>query len=75
LELIAVFPYIDRAEVNQTEKQHAVAIDLLAKFNLDYVRLERQRDGYCVYYAWNAPIIAHNGSPPTVKRGKIRIAP
>jgi hypothetical protein len=45
----------------------------MAKFNLDYVRLERQRDGYCVYYAWNTPIAAHNGSAPTIKHGKIRV--
>jgi hypothetical protein len=62
-------------KVNPLQKQHELAVDILAKlaeFNLDNIRLERQRDGYCVYYAWNVPILAHNGSK-TIKRGRIRV--
>jgi hypothetical protein len=58
--------------LNQIRKQHAVAIDLLTKFNLDHVRLERQPGGYCVYYGWSTPLPAHNGAK-TIKRGRIRV--
>jgi hypothetical protein len=59
--------------VNQTQKQHTVAIDLLEKLGLDNIRLEHQQDGHYRYRAWNTPIVEHNGSPPTVKRGKVRV--
>jgi hypothetical protein len=62
-------------KVNQTQKQHAVAIDLLEKLGLENIRLEQQRDGHYTYRAWNTPIVEHNGSLTTVKRGKIRIPP
>jgi hypothetical protein len=61
-------------EVSQTKKQHAIAIDILAKLGLDNIKLEHQRDGLYSYHAWSTPPIpAHNGSPPTVRRGKIRV--
>jgi hypothetical protein len=58
--------------VNPIEKQHRAAIRLLARLGLDNITLERQRDGHYTYRAWNTPIIAHNGSPPLIRRGKIR---
>jgi hypothetical protein len=61
--------------VNQIEKQHAVAIDLLEKLGLENIRLEQQRDGHYSYRAWNSPIVEHNGSPRTVKRGRVRVSP
>ncbi|MBV8227220.1 MAG: hypothetical protein JO232_18735 [Verrucomicrobia bacterium] len=57
--------------MNQTQKQHAVAIDLLQKLDLDNITLEHQRDGHYIYRAWSSPIVEHNGSPRT-KRGRIR---
>jgi hypothetical protein len=70
--MIVYLEYIDfRVKVNQTEKQHLAAIDLLKRLGLDNITLERQ-DGHYVYRAWNARLPAHNGSPPTVRRGKIR---
>jgi hypothetical protein len=59
--------------VNQTQKQHAVAIDLLEKLDLDNITLEHQHDGHYTYRAWNTPIAQHNGSPKIVKRGRIRV--
>jgi hypothetical protein len=55
--------------VNQTEKQHVVAIALLERLGLDNIKLER-RDGHYSYRAWNVPIIVHNGSPTTIKRAR-----
>jgi hypothetical protein len=59
--------------VNSIEKQHQLAVDLLQRLGLDNIKLERRHDHYA-YRAWNVPIIAHNGSSPTVRRGKIRIS-
>jgi hypothetical protein len=53
--------------VNQTQKQHAVAIDLLKRLGLDNIKLEHQRDGRYSYRAWNTPIVEHNGSPPSAR--------
>jgi hypothetical protein len=61
--------------LNQTQKQHAVAIDLLERLGLDNVTLTRQHDGHFSYRAWNTPVIEHNGSPKAVKRGRVRISP
>jgi hypothetical protein len=58
--------------VNQTQKQHAVAIELLQQLGLDNITLERQ-NGHYRYSAWSVPIAERNGSPKTVKRGKIRV--
>jgi hypothetical protein len=60
--------------MSSIQQRHKTAISLLKRLDLDYVELERQRDGYR-YLAWSNPVPAiRNGSPPTVKRGKIRIA-
>jgi hypothetical protein len=71
LELIAVFLYV--MAVNQTEKLHLAAIELLTRFDLDYCRLDRQRDEYFRYRAWNTPIPQHNGHPPIIRRGRIKV--
>ena len=54
------------------KKQHQLGVDLLEELGLDYIRLEPQRSGHYRYRAWNTPLIEHNGSPKTVKRGKVR---
>ena len=59
--------------MSRIRKQHAVAVDILAKLGLDTVQLEAAGNGY-VYRAWNTLIVEHDGSR-TVKRGKIRISP
>jgi hypothetical protein len=58
--------------LNQIRKQHAVAIELLQRLGLDNITLER-RNGHYSYRAWNTPIIEHNGSAKTVKRGRVRV--
>ena len=70
MELARYFPYIAREKVD-LRKQHAVAIDLLRRLGLDYVRLERG-NGHFTYKAWNLPLPRHNGHQ-TVKRGKVRV--
>jgi hypothetical protein len=52
--------------VNQIQKQHAAAIDLLKKLGLDNIKLERQQDGHYTYRAWNTPLVEQSGSPKTV---------
>jgi hypothetical protein len=62
--------------VSKIRKQHALAVDILAKLGrgVDTISLEAEGNGYYVYCAWNTLIVEHNGSR-TVKRGKIRILP
>jgi hypothetical protein len=50
------------ASVNQSKKQRQLAVDLLKDLGLEYIRLERQRDGHhrypawsCRYHAWSTP--------------------
>jgi hypothetical protein len=59
--------------VNQTEKQHVIAIDLLQRLGLDNIKLKAEGNDYYAYFAWTKPQIAHNGSPSIVKRGKIKV--
>jgi hypothetical protein len=59
--------------VSRIRKQHALAVDILAKLGLDTVQLEAEGNGY-VYRAWSTLIVEHNGAR-IVKRGKIRILP
>jgi hypothetical protein len=72
LDQIRVFPYIEE-QVNEAQKLHLAGINLLERLGLDNIRLEQQPDGHFTYPAWNSPIIAHNGSSKTVKRGKIKV--
>jgi hypothetical protein len=58
--------------VNQSKKQHQLAVNLLKELGLEYIRLEPQWDGHYHYYAWSVPLISGNGSPGISKRGKIR---
>jgi hypothetical protein len=44
----------------------------LKQLGLDNITLERQ-NGHYRYRAWNTPIVEHNSSPKTVKRGRIRV--
>jgi hypothetical protein len=63
--------------VNQTQKLHEAAVSLLERLGVDfnYVQLERRRGEYFIYRAWNTPTPQHNGSPPIIKRGRIRVSP
>ena len=59
--------------MSQIRKQHAVAVDILAKLGLDTIKLEAEGKGHYVYCAWSRSPALHNGSVKTVKRGRIRI--
>jgi len=58
--------------VNRSKKQHNLAVNLLKELGLDYVRLERQANGRYKYLAWSVPLVDHNGSPRTCRRGVIQ---
>jgi hypothetical protein len=58
--------------VNQAKKQHQLAVSLLKELGLDYIRLNRGRDGHYRYHAWTVPLIDGNGSPRFSKRGRVR---
>ena len=58
--------------MSETKFQHVLAVGLLKELGLDYIRLERQRGGHYRYRAWSVPFVVGNGSPKTVKRGKVR---
>jgi hypothetical protein len=60
--------------VNPIEKQHQLGIDLLEQLGVSNIRLEQKPDGSYRYFAWNASPIHRNGSPPIVKRGKIKVS-
>jgi hypothetical protein len=55
-----------------TKAQHLLAIDLLEKLGLTYLRLEPAARGRYRYHAWSEVWTAGNGSPPISKRGTIR---
>ena len=57
--------------MSQSKKQHKLAISLLKELGLTHVRLEKLKDGFYHYVAWNTPTPANNAHPPTVKRGKV----
>jgi hypothetical protein len=60
-----------KLKVSITKKQHQIGVDLLRELGLDYIPLEPQRGGHYRYRAWNTPLIEHNGSPKTIKRGRV----
>jgi hypothetical protein len=60
-------------KVSPIQKQHAVAIDILARLGLDNIKLEPEGNGRYLYRAWNVPIVENNGSARIVKRGKVRM--
>ena len=55
-------------EVNQSKKQHQLAVSLLKKLGLDYVRLEPRANGHYRYHAWTVPLVDGNGSPRISRR-------
>jgi hypothetical protein len=59
--------------VNQIEKQHQLAVDLLQRLHLDNVRLEAEANDRFAFLAWSQPQIATNGQVKRAKRGKVRI--
>jgi hypothetical protein len=60
-------------EVNQIQRQHVVAVDLLEKLGLENIKLEIQGDGRFRYFAWSLPLAVGNGSPRS-RYGVIRRA-
>jgi hypothetical protein len=59
------------ANVNLSSKlrtRHKIAVALLQRLGLTYVRIEPDSDGRYCYVAWNAPMIG-NGCLPVSKRG------
>jgi hypothetical protein len=60
--------------MSRIRKQHAVAVDILAKLGLDTIKLEPDGNGHYAYCAWNRSLVEQNGSAKTVKRGKIRFS-
>ena len=59
--------------MSEIRKQHALAVDILAKLGLDTIKLEPDGKGHYIYYAWNRSPVEYNGSAKTVKRGRVRI--
>jgi hypothetical protein len=59
--------------VNQTEKLHMAAINLLQRLQLDNVRLEAEANGRFTYLAWTPPQVGTNGQIKRAKRGMIKI--
>jgi hypothetical protein len=59
--------------LNQTEKQHAVAIELLQRLGFDNVRLEAEGNNRFTYLAWTQPQTTTNGQVKNSKRGKIKV--
>jgi hypothetical protein len=55
-----------------TKAQHLLAVQLLEKFDLTYVRLSPGAAGRFQYFAWNPLNPNNNGSPPVQKRGTIK---
>jgi len=58
--------------VSQAKKQHQLAVSLLKELGLDYVRLERERNGRYRYHGWTVPLVDSNGSPRISRRGVVR---
>jgi hypothetical protein len=57
--------------VNQSRKQHHIAIRLLKELGLDNIRLELGHDGRYHYHAWSAPLTHTNGSPLVLRQGVV----
>jgi hypothetical protein len=49
--------------MNEIREQHMIAVELLKKLGLDYVRLEPQQQAATRYHyhAWTPPFVQHNG--------------
>ena len=60
--------------MSQIRKQHALAVDILAKLGLDTIKLEPDGNGHYIYHAWNRSPVERNGSAKPVKRGRVRIS-
>jgi hypothetical protein len=58
--------------VNQSKKQHQLAIKLLDKLGLDHIQLVRQRNGYYRYHGWLTPVVTNNGGAK-VRRDTVRL--
>jgi hypothetical protein len=55
-------------------QRHQIAIDILARLNLDNVRIEQAPDGrYFSWRAWSKPVVETNGHAARPKHGKVRI--
>jgi hypothetical protein len=65
-------PGFSKRALNQSKKQHKLAVSLLKELRLDYVRLEPQGNGRYQYLAWNTPVVDGNGGPRISRRGVVR---
>jgi hypothetical protein len=63
-----------RKRVNQSKEQHQLAITLLDRLGLQYIRLKPRKGGSFEYVAWSAPLVDGNGSPRVSRRGVVRFA-
>jgi hypothetical protein len=63
-------------EVNPLlRERHEIAINILARLNLDNIWIEQAPDGhYVVWKAWSKPIAETNGHAAMPKHGKLRIS-
>jgi hypothetical protein len=66
-------PFLYIRIVNQSKKQHELAISLLKELGLDYIRLERQINGHYHYHAWTSPLKETNGHAKHSRRGTVRL--
>jgi hypothetical protein len=57
--------------MNQSKKWHQIAVKLLDKLGVEYLRLEQTAGGFR-YAAWSTPIVANNGGSK-VRRGTVRL--
>ena len=55
-----------------TKEQHLLAIELLEKLGLEYLKLQPNTRGGYRYHGWTVPPVADNGAPKVVKRGTVR---
>ena len=57
--------------MNRGKEQHKIAVKLLDKLGVQYLRLEQTPAGYR-YHGWTVPHIPNNGGAK-VRRGVIRL--
>jgi hypothetical protein len=57
--------------VNESERRHKIAVGLLKKLGVEYLRLEQTAAGY-TYHGWTELAVANNGGKVS-RRGVIRL--
>ena len=59
--------------MNQTGKQHHLAVSLLELLDLREIRIELKRDGSFTFVGWTAVPVKHNGGGKAVRRGSLTL--